>query len=82
MSRLAPQTVLLHGHSLSYVDSGQGEAVLFVHGLLGSHGNWAHLIDRLDDRQRVIVPDLFGHGASAKPEGDYSLGAHAAPCAT
>ena len=25
-----------------------------------------------------IVPDLFGHGQSAKPVGDYSLGAHAA----
>ncbi len=27
---------------------------------------------------RVLAPDLFGHGASAKPMGDYSLGAHAA----
>jgi pimeloyl-ACP methyl ester carboxylesterase len=26
----------------------------------------------------VIAPDLLGHGDSAKPEGDYSLGAHAA----
>jgi pimeloyl-ACP methyl ester carboxylesterase len=26
----------------------------------------------------VLAPDLFGHGASAKPMGDYSLGAHAA----
>jgi pimeloyl-ACP methyl ester carboxylesterase len=69
--------VTLHGHALSYIDSGAGPAVLFVHGLLGSHRNWAHLIDRLDDAHRVIVPDLFGHGASAKPVGDYSLGAHA-----
>ncbi|GAA5019163.1 alpha/beta fold hydrolase [Terrabacter aeriphilus] len=75
---MAPQTTLLHGHALSYVDSGHGDTVLFVHGLLGSHSNWAHLIDRLDDRHRVVVPDLFGHGASAKPEGDYSLAAHAA----
>jgi pimeloyl-ACP methyl ester carboxylesterase len=74
---LTPRTTTLHGHTLSFVDSGSGPAVLFVHGLLGSHRNWAHLIDRLDDCHRVIVPDLFGHGASAKPEGDYSLGAHA-----
>ncbi|GAA2103225.1 alpha/beta fold hydrolase [Microlunatus panaciterrae] len=78
MSTLSPQTATLHGHSLSYLDSGDGSAVLFVHGLLGSHRNWAHLIDRLDDTHRVVVPDLFGHGASAKPMGDYSLGAHAA----
>jgi pimeloyl-ACP methyl ester carboxylesterase len=74
---LKAQTMTLHGHAMSYVDSGTGPAVLFVHGLLGSHRNWAHLIDKLDDTNRVIVPDLFGHGASAKPVGDYSLGAHA-----
>lgn len=77
MGTLSPRTTSLHGHAMSYLDSGSGPAVLFVHGLLGSHRNWAHLIDRLDDTHRVIVPDLFGHGASAKPVGDYSLGAHA-----
>jgi pimeloyl-ACP methyl ester carboxylesterase len=25
----------------------------------------------------VVAPDLVGHGESAKPSGDYSLGAHA-----
>jgi pimeloyl-ACP methyl ester carboxylesterase len=78
VSPLVPEVISLHGHSLSFVDSGAGDAVLFVHGLLGSHANWAHLIDRLDDRCRVIVPDLFGHGASSNPGGDYSLAAHAA----
>lgn len=78
MTAIQPQTTTLRGHSLSYVDSGAGPVVLFVHGLLGSHANWRHLIDRLDDSHRVIVPDLFGHGASAKSVGDYSLGAHAA----
>lgn len=31
---------------------------------------------------RVVAPDLLGHGESAKPRGDYSLGAFAAGCAT
>lgn len=75
---LRTQTVVLHGHTLSYLDSGEGPAVLFVHGLLGSHENWAHLIDKLDETHRVIVPDLFGHGASAKTVPDFSLAAHAA----
>jgi pimeloyl-ACP methyl ester carboxylesterase len=76
---LTPQVISLRGHSLSYVESGAGEpTVLFVHGLLGSHSNWADLIHRLDGRNRVVVPDLFGHGASENPVGDYSLGAHAA----
>jgi pimeloyl-ACP methyl ester carboxylesterase len=77
MSGTARRTTL-HGQELSYLDSGNGPAVLFIHGLLGSHRNWAHLVDALDTRHRVVAPDLIGHGASAKPMGDYSLGAHAA----
>jgi pimeloyl-ACP methyl ester carboxylesterase len=78
MARMAPHTVVLHGHELSYLDSGTGPAVLFIHGILGSQRQWAHLVDKMDDDHRVVVPDLFGHGDSAKPVGDYSLGAHAA----
>jgi pimeloyl-ACP methyl ester carboxylesterase len=74
---MAQATVTIHGHELSYFDGGNGPVVLFIHGILGSYRNWSHLIDRMDETQRVIVPDLFGHGASAKPVGDYSLGAHA-----
>ena len=75
---LPVHTATLHGHELSYLDSGSGHPVLLIHGLLGSHQNWAHLVDRMDDDHRVLIPDLFGHGSSAKPVGDYSLGAHAA----
>ncbi|MDQ1752805.1 MAG: hypothetical protein QOE71_3861 [Pseudonocardiales bacterium] len=88
MAELAESTVILHGNVLSYVDtgpvrarggnSGAGPVVLFVHGILGSHHNWAELLAELSEDARVIAPDLFGHGASAKPMGDYSLGAHAA----
>lgn len=78
MPRMTPQTVTLHGHDLSYVDSGSGPVVLFIHGILGSQQQWAHLVDKLDDDHRVVLPDLFGHGDSAKPLGDYSLSAHAA----
>lgn len=74
----AEHTVTLHGHEFSYTDSGKGPVLLFIHGILGSQRQWAHLVDRLDDNHRLVVPDLFGHGSSAKPIGDYSLGAHAA----
>ena len=78
MIRARTRTAMLNGHELSYLDSGDGPAVLFIHGLLGSHRNWSHLVDTLNTDHRVLAPDLFGHGASAKPMGDYSLGAHAA----
>jgi pimeloyl-ACP methyl ester carboxylesterase len=71
-------TITLHGHDLWYLDRGEGPVVMFIHGLLGSSRSWAHLVDDLSVGHRVLAPDLFGHGASAKPMGDYSLGAHAA----
>lgn len=78
MTAVPTRTMDLHGHPLSYADTGTGTAVLFVHGLLGSHRHWTQLMHTLADGHRLIAPDLFGHGASAKPVGDYSLGSHAA----
>jgi pimeloyl-ACP methyl ester carboxylesterase len=69
---------MLNGSDLHYVDAGRGPAVVFIHGLLGSHRNWDHLLDALAAERRVVAPDLLGHGASAKPMGDYSLSSHAA----
>ncbi|MEO7261872.1 MAG: alpha/beta fold hydrolase [Jatrophihabitantaceae bacterium] len=78
MTAVTPRTLRLHGHPLSYADVGEGPAVLFVHGLLGSHQHWTQLMRTLAAERRLVAPDLFGHGASAKPVGDYSLGSHAA----
>lgn len=78
MTTASPRTAMMHGHELSYLDSGEGPAVLVIHGLLGSNRNWTHLVRTLSTEHRLLAPDLFGHGASAKPMGDYSLGAHAA----
>ncbi|KMJ48737.1 alpha/beta fold hydrolase [Rhodococcoides fascians] len=72
------QSVELHKDVLRYVDVGDGPPVILVHGLLGSHKSWGPQIERLSDRYRVIAPDLFGHGDSDKPSGDYSLSSHAA----
>ncbi len=68
----------LRGETLHYLDAGEGPAILFVHGLLGSAQGWAHLVDELEEDFRVVAPDLFGHGGSAKPIGDYSVAGHAA----
>ena len=70
---------ILNGQECSYLDTGEGPALLFIHGLTGSSRNWGKVVDLLDaDNHRVLAPDLHGHGASAKPMGDYSLSAHAA----
>ena len=78
MARGHVHTAMLSGHEFWYLDSGDGPAVMFIHGLTSSHRNWVHLVQKLDTDHRVVAPDLFGHGASDKLMGDYSLGAHAA----
>ena len=70
-------TVRIHGHEVAFRKVGDGPAVVLVHGIAGCSQTWAPLIDRLADRYTVIAPDLLGHGESAKPRGDYSLGAYA-----
>src|SRR5687768_13033159 len=46
--------------------------------MVNSSRHWRDVALRLADRFTVVAPDLIGHGDSATPRGDYSLGAHAA----
>jgi len=69
--------VMIHGHEVSYRRGGQGPALLLIHGMAGSSASWRDVLPLLADSHDVIAPDLMGHGSSAKPEGDYSLGAYA-----
>ena len=68
----------LHGDRIAYRDTGQGPALLLIHGMAGSSATWEAITPQLAKKYRVIAPDLLGHGESAKPRGDYSLGAFAA----
>jgi len=51
--------------------------VLLIHGITGCAAQWDQVIPLLATRYTVLAPDLLGHGQSAKPRGDYSLGAYA-----
>jgi pimeloyl-ACP methyl ester carboxylesterase len=70
--------VELHGHPVIYRTAGAGPPVVLIHGMVNSSHHWREVALRLADRYTVIAPDLIGHGDSATPRGDYSLGAHAA----
>jgi pimeloyl-ACP methyl ester carboxylesterase len=67
----------LHGDHVAYQDVGTGEAVLLIHGMAGSSETWRAVLPPLSRKHRVVAPDLLGHGQSAKPRSDYSLGAFA-----
>jgi pimeloyl-ACP methyl ester carboxylesterase len=68
----------LHGHRAVYRVAGKGPAVVLIHGMINSSRHWEAVAASLADSHQVIAPDLIGHGDSATPRGDYSLGAHAA----
>ncbi len=70
--------MVLHGHRVIYRSIGSGPPVVLIHGLVNSSRHWESVALRLADSYRVIAPDLLGHGDSARPRGDYSIGAHAA----
>ncbi|MGH2964177.1 MAG: alpha/beta fold hydrolase [Solirubrobacterales bacterium] len=70
--------VELHGHRVIYRIAGSGPPVVLIHGMVNSSQHWEAVALRLATDHTVIAPDLIGHGDSATPRGDYSLGAHAA----
>jgi pimeloyl-ACP methyl ester carboxylesterase len=81
LTELEPQKreIVLHGHRVSYRTAGEGDSVvLLIHGIVGSAKQWDPVARVLAERYTVVAPDLLGHGESAKPRGDYSLGAYAA----
>jgi pimeloyl-ACP methyl ester carboxylesterase len=77
MTESSSQQIELHGHPVTYRRMGQGPAVLLVHGITSSSRTWRSVLPALAEHYDVIAPDLLGHGQSAKPRGDYSLGAYA-----
>ncbi|CAA9537589.1 MAG: Hydrolase, alpha/beta fold family [uncultured Solirubrobacteraceae bacterium] len=72
--------ITLHGHRVTYREAGAGSGgpvVVLLHGIAGSGQTWDPVLPLLGERFTVIAPDMLGHGGSAKPRGDYSLGAYA-----
>lgn len=77
MTRFSLQHVSIHGHEVGYRRGGEGPVILLIHGIAGSSRTWKEVTEALAVDHTVIAPDLLGHGESAKPMGDYSLGAYA-----
>src|ERR687890_2442959 len=70
--------IVLHGHRICYRTAGEGPVVALIHGITATSETWREVLPMLVEDHTVIAPDLLGHGESAKPRGDYSLGAFAA----
>ncbi|MCW2768723.1 MAG: hypothetical protein JWR27_156 [Aeromicrobium sp.] len=71
------QYVVVHGYRRAFRISGSGPALLLLHGLACDSSTWDDVAPALAEHFTVIAPDLLGHGASDKPNADYSLGGYA-----
>jgi haloalkane dehalogenase len=66
------------GTTMSYVDTGAGNPVVFLHGNPTSSYLWRNIIPVVSDDHRCLAPDLVGMGASGPaPDGGYRFADHA-----
>lgn len=56
----------MRGRTLAFVEVGEGDPVVFLHGNPTSSYLWRNVIPHLADRYRCIAPDLIGMGDSDK----------------
>lgn len=63
----------INGINLQYDVTGQGQPLLFVHGLGSCSEDWEAQVAYFSQHYQVITFDLRGHGRSEKPNGPYSM---------
>ena len=64
------------GSKMHYIDIGQGDPILFLHGQPTSSYLWRNIIPHLQSSGRCIAPDLIGMGKSDKPDISYIFENH------
>lgn len=63
----------INGNKMHYIDEGQGETILFVHGTPSWSFDYRNIIKRLKANFRCVAIDHIGFGLSDKPQHyDYS----------
>ncbi len=67
-------TAMLNGVDLFYEDTGEGEALVLVHGSWGDHTVWDLVVPDLSKHFRVIAYDRRGHSRSSAPPGQGHVG--------
>ncbi|CEG23892.1 Putative non-heme bromoperoxidase BpoC [Planococcus massiliensis] len=67
--------IAVNGLELVYEETGQGEPLVFIHGLGSSHAMFEAEAEHFQNGFRVIRYDARGHGQSGKP-GKYTLNDH------
>ncbi len=75
LSQEAPggRTLALPGMEMYYETAGKGPALLLLHGFTQSGRMWDSYVKTFEERYRVVVPDLRGHGGSTNPGGLFTM---------
>jgi len=70
--------ITIDGHEIHYVEEGQGDPILFIHGNPTSSYIWRNILPRVarETGRRGIALDLLGFGKSDKPDVSYDLRLH------
>ena len=64
----------IRNKKMAYVDEGNGDTFLFLHGNPTSSYLWRNIAPHVEDLGRVVIPDLIGMGDSDKLDGVDSEG--------
>lgn len=64
------------GSDMHYIDEGEGDPIVFLHGNPTSSYLWRNIIPHVTDDYRAIAPDLIGMGKSDKPDLAYTYQDH------
>ncbi len=73
INKYAYKSIDVLGSKMAYIDEGEGDPILFVHGTPMSSYLWRNIMPHLENQGRVIAPDLIGMGKSDKPALDYTF---------
>ncbi|GAG86789.1 unnamed protein product, partial [marine sediment metagenome] len=68
--------VEIHGSRMHYVEKGEGDPILFLHGQPTSSYLWRNIMPHVERQGRVIAPDNIGFGKSDQPDLDYVFADH------
>jgi len=70
------RSVEVHGSSMHYIDVGEGDPILFLHGNPTSSYLWRNIIPHLSGQGRCVAVDLIGMGKSDHPDIPYRYDDH------
>ena len=66
-------SVTVNGATIAYDNHGEGEPILFIHGIYSSRRQWDQQVAHFSNKYRVITCDLRGHGQSSSTPDTYSV---------